>query len=375
VNVFPTFIETMIYREVAALRSMGYEILPFSVRRPAADQLPPEGAQFVEGTHYILPMSPWRVAAAHVRAMFRWPRRYWTMLLRCTTGAHGKFHHRVRTFGHFVWAIPALPALERAGVSHIHAHWATGPTTAAMVASRLLGIPFSFTAHAYDVWREQLLLAEKLRAAVFSVTCTEYNRQHLATTYAIPVEKIVTVHHGVDVHRFGPVQRAMKVEPLIISVGRMVEQKGFDRLLRVCKQLVESGESFRCEIVGDGPLRSRLGELVERYGLRDRVTLPGRLHQEQLLERYAAADIFVLFCVRAGDDDRDGIPNVLIEAMATELPVVSTRGWASRGDPEDVARPAATAIDGACGSEAGDGGLHDRGLGGAARCVVFPTVT
>jgi len=193
-----------------------------------------------------------------------------------------------------------------------------------MVLSRLLGLPFSFTAHAYDVWREQLLLPEKLRAARFAVTCTECNRQHLAATYAVPLEKIVTVHHGVDVNRYVPVERASTAEPYIISVGRLVEQKGFDRLLRACRRLVESGESFRCEIIGDGPLRDRLGGLITEYGLGDRVALVGRLHQEDLRRRYAAADMFVLFCVPASDDDRDGIPNVLIEAMATELPVVST---------------------------------------------------
>jgi glycosyltransferase involved in cell wall biosynthesis len=240
-------------------------------------------------------------------------------------GSHGKFRDRLRTIGHFLWAIAALPAVERAGVSHLHAHWATGPTTAAMVLSRLLGIPFSFTAHAYDVWREQLLLPEKLRSATFTVTCTEYNRQHLAATYEVPLEKVVTVHHGVDVQRYAAVERTPNGEPRVISVGRLVEQKGFDRLLRACKRLSDSGEAFRCEIVGDGPLRERLEALVDEYGLRSRVTLVGRLHQDELRKRYATADMFVLFCVPASDEDRDGIPNVLIEAMATELPVVSTR--------------------------------------------------
>jgi colanic acid/amylovoran biosynthesis glycosyltransferase len=325
VNLFPTFIETMIYREVGALRSMGYEIVTFSVRRPERDEVPDEASHFLDGTHYILPMSAWRIMRAHAEAIRRWPFRYASTLLRCVMGSHGRFRDRLRTIGHFLWAIAALPVVERAGVSHLHAHWATGPTTAAMVLSRLLGIPFSFTAHAYDVWREQLLLPEKLRSATFAVTCTEYNRQHLAATYAVSLDKVVTVHHGVDVHRYGSVERTPKGEARVISVGRLVEQKGFDRLLRACKRLVESGEAFRCEIVGDGPLRERLEGLVDEYRLRDHVTLVGRLHQDDLRKRYAAADMFVLFCVPASDEDRDGIPNVLIEAMATELPVVSTK--------------------------------------------------
>jgi len=304
---------------------MGYEIVTFSVRRPDRDEVPGEAYHFVDGTHYILPIPALRLIGAHAHAIRRWPLRYLSTLLRCVIGTHGRLRDRLRTVGHFIWAIAVLPAVERAGISHLHAHWATGPATAAMVLSRLLGLPFSFTAHAYDVWREQLLLPEKLRSATFAVTCTEYNRQHLAATYAVPLDKIVTVHHGVDVHRYTPFERTSRGEACIISVGRLVEQKGFDRLLRACRRLVESGESFRCEIIGDGPLRERLEGLVEEYRLRDRVTLVGRLHQDDLRKRYAAADMFVLFCVPASDDDRDGIPNVLIEAMATELPVVSTR--------------------------------------------------
>src|SRR5262245_30380189 len=175
VNLFPTFIETMIYREVGALRSMGYDIVTFSVRRPDPDEVPREAHQFVDSTHYILPLPAWRIIGAHAHAIRRWPRRYLSTLLRCVIGTHGRLRDRLRTVGHFLWAVAALPAVEDAGVNHLHAHWATGPATATMVLSRLLGIPFSFTAHAYDVWREQLLLPEKLRAATFAVTCTEYN--------------------------------------------------------------------------------------------------------------------------------------------------------------------------------------------------------
>lgn len=326
VNLFPTFIETMIYREVGALRSMGYDIVPFSVRRPRPDDVPPEASHFIADTHYIFPMPMWRVLGAHAFAIRRRPLRYFSALLQCLTGSHGKLQHRLRTVKHFLWAIAALPAVEEAGVDHLHAHWATGPATAAMVLSRLLGIPFSFTAHAYDVWRERLLLPEKLRSAAFAVTCTNCNRDHLATTYRVPVAKILTVHHGVDVSRYLPGDRTSRSEtPYIISVGRLVEQKGFERLLHACKHLADSGESFRCEIVGDGPLRARLASLIDEYNLRDRVTLVGYVHQDDLRRRYAAADVFALFCVAGSDDDRDGIPNVLIEAMAAELPVVSTQ--------------------------------------------------
>ena len=325
VNLFPNLIETMIYREVGALRSMGYEIVTFSLRRPVRQQVSPEAWQYMEATHYILPMSPRHFVRAHVRAMMRWPLRYWSTLLRCVTGTHGRSRHRLRTVAHFAQAIAILEAVEEVHVTHLHAHWATGPATCAMVVSKMLGIPFSFTAHAYDVWREQLLLPEKIGAAAFAVTCTEYNRQHLVSTYGAPLKRICTVHHGVDVKCFGGVERTANEEPVIVSVGRLVEQKGFERLLRACRLLADRKERFRCEIVGDGPLRVRLEALIAEYDLASRVALLGRLYQDELRQRYAAADLFALFCVPASDDDRDGIPNVMIEAMATGLPVVSTR--------------------------------------------------
>ncbi len=325
VNLFPNLIETMIYREVGALRAMGWEIVTFSVRRPPRAEVSREAWPFFEGTHYILPMSAWRMAARHLAAMTRRPLRYWTTLVRCLVGGHGRFRDRARSAAHFAEAIAVLPEVRRARVAHLHAHWATGPATIAMVLARMLDLPFSFTAHAYDIWREQLLLGEKLRAAAFTVTCTEHNRRHLIDTYGVAPERVVTVHHGVDAARFVPVERPRERVPRIVSVGRLVEQKGFDRLVRACRRLADAGVAFTCEIIGDGPLEKRLAALVAELGLDGRVTLAGRLFQEEVVARYASADVFALFCVPASDQDRDGIPNVLIEAMASELPVVSTR--------------------------------------------------
>src|SRR5262249_54892508 len=204
-------------------------------------------------------------------------------------------------------------------------HWAVGAATSAMVISQFLRIPFTFTAHAYDIWREKLLLPEKLRAAQAIVTCTDYNRQHLAQTYGISMDKLHVVYHGVELARFQPRERSRNAEPVLLSVGRLVEQKGLDRLLRACAALAQQGYHLRCDIIGDGPLRRDLEQLANALGLSERVRFHGRLFQEQLIEHYATADLFVLPCIEAADGDRDGIPNVLIEAMAMQLPIISTR--------------------------------------------------
>jgi glycosyltransferase involved in cell wall biosynthesis len=202
------------------------------------------------------------------------------------------------------------------------------------VVCRFLDIPFTFTAHAYDIWLDRLLLPEKLRAADLIVTCTDYNRRHLAATYGTPLEKLRVVYHGLDLQRFQRRSRPINERPVILSVGRLVEQKGYEDLVRVCADLVQNGYDFECEIIGEGPLRSRLEQVIAELGLQEVVRLPGRLVGDAVLDHYARADVFALFCVEASDGDRDGIPNTMIEAMAMELPVVSTR---YTGVPELVA--------------------------------------
>lgn len=325
VNCFPNFIETMIYREVIALRAQGHDIYTISIRRPPAADVPPEAESLARETIYILPVGGVRLLAAHLRALLRRPVRYWTTLAAVVGGTHTRLRDRLRTLCHFAEAVAVLPVVERMRVDHLHAHWAVGAATVAMVLSRLLDIPFTFTAHAYDIWRDRLILAEKLRAARLALTCTEYNRRHLIEAYCVEPSRVRVVYHGLDLDRFRPRERPANREPVILSVGRLVEQKGFDRLLRACARLLAEGQGLRCEIVGEGPLRDRLETLAGELGLGDRVRFRGRLFQEALIGEYARADVFALVCVQAPDNDRDGIPNTLIEAMAMGLPVVSTR--------------------------------------------------
>ena len=325
INLFPNLIETMIYREVQALSALGYEVHTFSIRRPDPALVAAEAQSLAERTHYLLPVSFVPFVRRHLSALWRYRLRYMRILIEVVGGTHDSWRDRLRTLCHFAEAVTVLPDIERLRPDHLHAHWAVGATTCAMVVSRFLGVPFTFTAHAYDIWRERLLLPEKLAAASLTVTCTDCNRQHLIERYGAAPDRVRVVYHGLSLDRFRPSVRRANPEAVILSVGRLVEQKGFDRLLRACAALAAVGHRFRCEIAGEGPLRPELERLAAERGLVDRVVFLGQLNQEQLVERYAAADVFALLCVPASDEDRDGIPNTMIEAMAMQLPCVSTR--------------------------------------------------
>jgi glycosyltransferase involved in cell wall biosynthesis len=220
-------------------------------------------------------------------------------------------------------------ALAEGRIHHLHAHFCHTATTVAMYAAAITGIPFSFTAHAKDIYVRDLnpgdLLQRKLRRAKFAVTCTAANQRHLETIepQGAPIH---TIYHGLDANQFTPVEPRIDSDaPLILSVGRMVEKKGFPDLVEACLQLKARGIRFRCLILGGGgPEAERLALMIKAHGLENIIEIKPAVPQESLREIYGRAAVFALPCRIAQNLDRDGIPNVLVEAMAMGLPVVST---------------------------------------------------
>ncbi len=215
-------------------------------------------------------------------------------------------------------------------IGHLHAHFCHSATTVGMMASRMCGVPFSFTAHAKDIYVQALnpgdLLPTKLRQAKFAVTCTEANHAHLSSL-GIQKTPIHTIYHGLNTRQFTPRQTADSPSsaPLLLTVGRMVEKKGFPTLLQACRLLKESGQQFQCLFIsGAGVREQEIVSLIDELGLTDVVSVQPAVTQEELQKIYHQATVFVLPCQIAANGDRDGIPNVLVEAMAAGLPVVST---------------------------------------------------
>jgi colanic acid/amylovoran biosynthesis glycosyltransferase len=234
--------------------------------------------------------------------------------------------NRRRTFFHFLEAVYLALDMERQGIKHIHAHFEINAASIALVASRLLGISFSFTAHNL-LFTDRIILQEKIREARFIVAISGFTRDFLSglapgETYD---HKVHIVHCGLSLKDFSPPDlKPVNDVPILLFVAQLAERKGAPILIEACKILAERGVAFRCIMVGDGPQRALVEQLINQYGLQATVELPGALFQEQLREYLNRADVFVLPCIRTDSGDMDGIPVALMEAMSMGIPTIST---------------------------------------------------
>jgi glycosyltransferase involved in cell wall biosynthesis len=226
-----------------------------------------------------------------------------------------------------VWVARQLPAL---GVDHLHAHAATSEAAVAMFAAILSGKSFSFTAHASDIFPRQEYLVKKLDEANFVAAISEYNRRYLMSHYGDESvgEKIHVVHCGVDLAQMAmnghrPLTSARKFT--ILSIARLVEQKGHHVLIEALAMLKARGIDFTWVVVGSGPRQAILEELVKAKGLLAWVEFKGDQDSDKVMALLHQADLFVLPCLRTKNNMMDGIPVALMEAMAVGTPVVSTQ--------------------------------------------------
>jgi glycosyltransferase involved in cell wall biosynthesis len=336
--MFPQVSETFIANEILALERMGVALRVFSLRSPI-ENVTHECVRNIRSQITYLPDPLNRhikeLIAAQVSVAAVAPARYRAALqdVACTSIRE----RSIEPWKRLLQAGALSRAIDRTGVTHLHAHFAHSATYVTMLAGKFTGLPFSFSAHARDIYvaNTPRLLAEKVAAATFVATCTEANRQYLCGLTPDHQDKIRLAYHGVDIEKF--VQDGTREDsdpPVILSAGRLVQKKGFGDLLKACRRLRQQGLPFRCVIIGDGPLRANLERRIAALGLYDVVQLAGPKTQEELADEYKRATVFALPCKVLEDGDRDGIPNVLLEAMASGLPVVST---SVSGIPELIA--------------------------------------
>ena len=377
VRSWPRLSQTFVLNEILALERIGVGVTLFAMSRSDEAVVQPQVAEVRAPVHH-LDEGPLRRAGAHLEVATASPWRYLRTLAFALTGR--------RLLGGYTQS-GALAAFDRAvlvaarlGVRrgrppvHLHAHFAHDPALVGLLAHRLTGSTFSFTAHARDLYQiPAAALRGRVREATTVVTCCRANLEHIVEVAGegAPVELI---YHGVDLEWFHPsAARPQHPVPLVVSVGRLVEKKGFDDLLRACALLVQGGAVFRCDIYGDGPCRGRLEALRDSLGLGDVVAFRGQRTQAELVRAYQEADVFALTPRLTEDGDRDGVPNVLVEAMACGIPVVSTvvGGVAELVDDgcDGLLAPAgdSAAIAARLGSLLGDAELRRRLGGSAAR--------
>ena len=340
VKRYPRLTETFILNEILAMERLGAQLRIFSLLPP---EPPPHHPAVRDVTAPVvhLPVA-WRaklatLARAHKAAIGAAPLRYCGAAARAAWWS-AQAPNPLSVWKQFIRGGFFATQCRQSGIRHIHAHFANAPAAVARFASLMTGIPFSFTTHAKDLYlTPKRVIQRRAAAATFVATCTGYNANYLREI--LPEDdqhKVHLVYHGIDLslfaHQPNRAARGARV-PVIMSVGRLVPKKGLDDLIAACSLMRDRGIEFRCLIIGEGPLRKELQGDINRLDLAAHVELRGAMTHAKLIALYGEADIFALPPRITEDGDRDGIPNVIVEAMATGLPVVST---AVSGIPELV---------------------------------------
>jgi colanic acid/amylovoran biosynthesis glycosyltransferase len=315
---FPSFGQTFCYREVAELDRQGIAPPIFSIRNPKDEPPQDWDERIVRRVHYLpeekelledvrQASKKGKLAPEIIAALDEWGRR--TDFLRLYQAAYVGLR------------------LQEAGISHVHAHFAGMAARTTFWIAKFFPITFSITAHANDIFAPrnfEIGLDKLANAARVIATETDYSAQFLRQRFPERADRIHRLYNGLSLAEF---RRATfsSDPPLIVAIGRLIAKKAFANLIRACALLAERGRSFRCEIFGEGPLEKELHAQIEEVNLQERIQLPGPKPQHELRARLTSANVFVLPSVPEPGGGMDNLPTVIMEAMATGLPVVSTR--------------------------------------------------
>jgi len=313
--------------EIATVEKQGVPIVLHSLRKSNQEFFSSEWARQLDGaTRAIYPIRFLDGVVSGLVAPLLFRGRFFSALGNAIFGKRESFRNRVAAFAHFWVACVWARSLRADKVSHIHSQWIHSGGTVGMYGAWLIGAPFSFTGHAADLYRERVALEDKIRRAEFIVCISEFHRKFFLDLGARP-EQLHTVYCGIDVTHFSPKPPSVPGDGVahIVSSGRLVEKKGFLYLVEACRILAARGVPFRCTIGGNGPQEAEIRQRIAQHGLGEQVVLTGKaLTQEELPAFLQAADIYTLPCVWAQDGDVDGLPQMLMEAMACGVPAVST---------------------------------------------------
>lgn len=320
---FPKISETFILNEILQLEEEGLNLKIYSMKE-SKEEKTHQLVDNVRATISYLPRPfPTKLKnhfKVHRKLLFKYFFSYIFTFLKILRMRDEKLKQN------FIQAGYLIELLETDQVEHLHAGFVNDPGSIAWIAHQITGIPYSLTSHARDLYLScPKLLKKKVAKARLLFTCTKYNIESLnALLPPSHLQRICHVYHGSNLEYFLFGEYGIARPPLILSVARLVEKKGLRVLIRACGILKNRIKNFHCAIIGEGSLRPDLIKLINALDLNDIVTLKGVMDQDSIKEWYRKATIFALPCIVTEDGDRDGIPNVLVEAAASGTPIVTT---------------------------------------------------
>jgi glycosyltransferase involved in cell wall biosynthesis len=317
VKRYPRFSETFIVTEILAHEEAGLSLDIFSLYPPV-------------DTHFQDTIARVRAPVNYVPDSDGKSLRFWEGLCEAAADVPGLWSSLDAAKGEeardvFQAAVIARLA-RRKGIRHLHAHFGSAATTVARLAARFGGLTYSFTAHAKDIYHESVRpddLRRKLADASAVVTVSDYNLEYLRAEYGEAAARVRRIYNGIDLERF-PYSAPRDRPPMVVYVGRLVEKKGLPDLIDACAMLAARGKTLECGIVGAGELEAELAERIARLGVGSTVRLLGPRPQAEVIRLIREASAVAAPCVIGEDGNRDGLPTVILEAMALGTPCVST---------------------------------------------------
>jgi glycosyltransferase involved in cell wall biosynthesis len=327
---YPRISETFISNEILLLEKLGFSIHLFSMRHPR-ENFSHESVNHIKAPVDYLPetlLAPLPKLLYHNILLAQKRPGEYKIAVKTALKRFSRTR-KVATIKHMLQAGYLVQhLLPGRSIRHLHAHFAHSPTSVALFASQMSGIPFSFSAHAKDIYTsDPRQLREKMDLARFVVTCTEYNKRYLLAISRKEKPSIYRIYHGIDTDVFSWNKKGKETTPpyQILTVARLTAKKGLPTVYKALRQVVDQGFDIRHVLIGDGEDRQQILSLIKDLGLDHITTWLGTQPHEVVLNNYRQADLFVLGCEVASNGDRDGIPNVFLECMAMGVPVVSTK--------------------------------------------------
>ncbi len=319
VSLYPCWSETFIVREMKSLQEQGVNIDVLSLRGDEEEFVQKNDIESVKSVIYTKGL--FLQILAFVKYFILHPVLITSWLIKNTVYFWNAPLTLIKNISTILRTLSVINQLD--GVDHIHAHWATYPSTAALLISQITGKTFSFTSHAHDIFLENHFIKDKVNASKFSVTISNFNVKLLSRIKGIDAKKIKVVHCAIDPNSYRV--ENLKKEFNILAVGRFDEIKGFKYLIDAIAQLHKNNIKISCNIIGSGELKETLVEQTKKHGLENDIIFHGAKQQHEVRDMMLKSEMFVLPSIKTEKGNMDGIPVVLMESMALGTPVISTR--------------------------------------------------